>query len=199
VRFSPDGSLLASADHNSSRDISKVKLWQVSDGRLLRSFDINFFSDPHSLAFSPDGSLLAAPAKERGVNLLRVADFTLLRTVLGDVSVREMVAFSRDGSLLLLMGVPEPGLYRVSDGTLARRLKPTDYVTSQAISRDGSYVAAGGAEGWIDVWRASDGAQVRTIKAAKNAEFVWGLDFSPDGRFIASVSSDEAVRLWRIA
>lgn len=193
VEFSPDGRLLACADDNVYKG-DTAKLWQVSDGKLLRRYDADFFITG-AVAFSPDGSLLAFPGKD-GMQVLRVADGGVVRLI---EARSDHVDFTPDGSSLLLMDAFSPGLYRLSDGTRHRAFRPTGYVSGQAISRDGALVAAGGADGWIDVWRVVDSSKLRRIKAVRDHDFVRGLDFSPDGTLLASTSYDVGVHLWRIA
>jgi WD40 repeat protein len=77
VRFSPDGSLLASGGAD-----GKVKIWRVSDGALLRTLQIGTEWSPNvfTVALSPDGNLIAAGTDAlRDVKVWRVADGTLVR------------------------------------------------------------------------------------------------------------------------
>ena len=77
VRFSPNGSLLASGGAD-----RRVKIWRVSDGALLRTLQIGTDWSPNvfSVAFSPDGQLIAAGTDGlRDVKVWRVADGTLVR------------------------------------------------------------------------------------------------------------------------
>jgi len=67
VAFSADGSLLAS----SSWDVT-MRLWQVSDGRMLRSIEPS--ATVLSLAFSPDGSLLASAGEDGTVQFWGVSE-----------------------------------------------------------------------------------------------------------------------------
>jgi len=54
VAYSPDGATLASG----SRD-KTIKLWRVSDGALLQTYDQETGTGVHAVAFSPDGALFA--------------------------------------------------------------------------------------------------------------------------------------------
>jgi WD40 repeat protein len=77
VRFSPDGTLLASGGVD-----GKVKIWRVSDGALLRTLSIGTELSPNvfTVSFSPDGQLLAAGTDAlHTVKVWRVADGSLFR------------------------------------------------------------------------------------------------------------------------
>ena len=79
VRFSPDGTLLASGGVD-----GYVKIWRVSDGTLLKALPIGDSLFPHVLAvvFSPDGQFIAG-GNEFGlltVNVWRVSDYQLVQT-----------------------------------------------------------------------------------------------------------------------
>jgi WD40 repeat protein len=77
VRFSPNSSLLASGGAD-----RRVKIWRVSDGALLRTLLIGTELSPnvYSVAFSPDGKLIAAGTDGlREIKVWRVADGSLVR------------------------------------------------------------------------------------------------------------------------
>ena len=65
VSFSPDGKLLASGS-GAWRD-KTVRMWQVSDGAMLRSF--RSADVVHGIAFSPDGRLLALGLEDNTIRL----------------------------------------------------------------------------------------------------------------------------------
>jgi WD40 repeat protein len=67
-------------------------------------------------------------------------------------------------------------------------------VPSVAMSRDGRWVAAGGADGSIKLWDRATGALLRTL-ACPSAE-AYEICFSADGRMLASVYRDGALRIW---
>ena len=56
-----------------------VRLWRVADGTLLRTLT-GHTDGVRSVAFAPDGALLASASGDRTVRLWRVADGTPLRT-----------------------------------------------------------------------------------------------------------------------
>lgn len=59
VSFSPDGSLLASGSgyRDGSQYLGEIKLWRVSDGKLLRTYDQETGGGVLSIQFSPSGRL----------------------------------------------------------------------------------------------------------------------------------------------
>jgi len=78
VRFSADGTLLASGGVDST-----VKIWRVSDGALLQTLLIGDELTPNvfTVSFSPDGQFLAAGTDAlRRIKVWRVSDWTLFRS-----------------------------------------------------------------------------------------------------------------------
>ena len=78
VRFSPDGTLLASGGVDST-----VKIWRVSDGALLQTLRIGDELSPNvfTVSFSPDGQFVAGGTDAlRRVKVWRVSDWSLFRS-----------------------------------------------------------------------------------------------------------------------
>jgi WD40 repeat protein len=75
-------------------------------------------------------------------------------------------------------------------------------VTALAFSPDGKLLATGGGEpsrsGELKIWNVADGALVRSLPEA-HSDTVFGLDFSPDGVYLASSAADRFVKVFKIA
>ncbi|NPA93572.1 MAG: WD40 repeat domain-containing protein, partial [Chloroflexi bacterium] len=186
-----------------------VRLWRVSDGVLVRTLE-GHADGVYSVAFSPDGTLLASVSCSQRdeetwrcvkgeIQLWRVSDGTLVRTLEGYEYAVVSVAFSPDGTLLA-SGSRWDGtvqLWRVSDGALVRTLEGhTSSVESVVFSPDGTLLASGSWDKTVRLWRVSDGALVRILEG--HMAWVRSVAFSPDGTLLASGSDDGTIRLWGV-
>ncbi|MBN2006791.1 MAG: WD40 repeat domain-containing protein [Anaerolineae bacterium] len=146
ITFSPDSITLATGD-----SYGVVRLWRVYDGKLLRRIDGN--SDIHSLAFSPDGTMLAAGCKS-DVKIWDVSDYALVYTLSGHAQAVLSVAFSLDGVVLAsASGDGTVALWRIGDGILLNTLAGhTDGVQHVAFSPDGSMLVTKSKDGTVRLW-----------------------------------------------
>jgi WD40 repeat protein len=191
VHFSPDGSMLAFVSRPGGGE-ANIVLWHVSDGTELRRWKVDGVYGLHSLAFSPDGEMLAAGSSVGRVRVWRISDGHLLRTLEPGSHVTS-VAFSPDGSILASAHASGAiVLWEVNSGKVLHILrKHKDVVRNVAFSSDGKTLASASHDGTVKLWRVGSWRLLRTLK---HPSTVMSVAFSPDGSILASGS--EGVRLW---
>lgn len=162
-----------------------------------------------SVAFSPDGERLAAGVFELerpGSIWIGSADTGReeLR-IPAHVGIIWSVAFSPDGTRLATAGEDRTvRIWNTETGEGTRVLEdPTQGFTCVSFSPDGRYLAAStgtriehaqeNAPGKVRIWDASTWQEVRTL--GRHAGSINGIAFSPDGRRIATASSDRTVKI----
>ena len=153
-------------------------------------------SPVNSIAFNPDGSLLASASADNVVRLWIPDTETLQATLHGHTASVLSVAFSSDGSLLASGSAD--GTIRIwipDTETLQATLHGhTASVLSVAFSSDGSLLASGSADGTVRLWD----LVTETLQATLEAHMasVLSVTFSLDGTLLASASDDGLVGLW---
>ena len=152
-----------------------------------------------SVAFSPDGKVLASGSGDNTVKLWDVASGRQLRTLIGHLGGVVAVAFSPDGKLLASgSGDNTVKLWDLASGRELRTLSGhTDSVFSVAFLPDGKVLASGSADNTIKLWDLASGRQLRTLSG--HTDTVTSVAFSPDGKVLASGSVDDTIKLWDVA
>ena len=69
-------------------------------------------------------------------------------------------------------------------------------VYSVAFSPDGQYLATATKDGFVRLWRAKTGQELRKWRA--HEDNATSVQFSPDGRYLASGGWDETVKVWDV-
>ncbi|KAL4734024.1 hypothetical protein BDV11DRAFT_175153 [Aspergillus similis] len=149
-----------------------------------------------SVAFSPDGRLLASGSVDRNIKLWDPATGTLKHTLEGHSDWVQSVAFSSDGRLLASHSRDEIiKLWDPASGVLKHTLAGhSDWVQSVAFSPNGRLLASGSRAKTIKLWDPATGALKHTLEG--HSDWVLSVAFSPDGRLLASGSVDRNIKLW---
>jgi len=101
LEFSPDGSTIAIATSGSELDMDSIRIYDM-DSMTLTGKVQAANARPVDVAWSPDGDFLAVPNSDNGVNLIRVEDMGLERSLTGEHNTDvTCVSFSPNGGHLL--------------------------------------------------------------------------------------------------
>jgi WD40 repeat protein len=209
VAFSPNGQIIASAEKTERRDSAKsvIYLRHVPDGQVIRSL-VTEQSYTFGLAFSPDGTLLAAAGTGSSIWLWQVADGRVFRIIpIVEPSFRgiDRVVFSPDGeTLAAFSSLGAVQSWQVRDGRLLSRIDLVREGEHRAMAFNATrqLLAARVAPTTIKIWRMRDEQLLITITSFSQSDFqgTWGRDllFSPDGQFLASIDDHWIIRLWQV-
>ena len=151
-----------------------------------------------SLAFSPDGKLLAVNGYHEIV--LHKADGSAVEgRLLGDAPRVESIAFSKDGKFLAACGgaPAEFGSVQVWEPAKKQLVKSfrlsSDSLYGISFAPDGQSVAFGAADKTVRRLNVADGNVLLEFKA--HADWVLGTVFTLDGKQLVSAGRDKAMKL----
>ncbi|MEU8434491.1 serine/threonine-protein kinase [Streptomyces sp. NPDC029216] len=205
VKFSPDGSLLASVD-----DFATITLWDVASRQktgTLQGDRIQKQAGYTNLAYSPDGKTLAYGANS--VMTLWDVQSRSLAATLVNVPVQQpstsnadgdllRMAFAQDGRTLITSTFQELlRFWDVRTGKLTATVENAgDGVIGLAVSPDGKVLATA-SRGEVRVWSVATRKVIETLPFSSKP--VCSVEFSPDGALLAATEQYGGVRIWSTA
>ncbi len=138
----------------------------MSSGQLLKTLQ-GHLRPVNSVAFSPDGNLLASGSGDRTI-LWEISNGKVLCIMQGQTENVYSVAFSPDGSLL---AGGKMRLWETSSGKLLNTLQADlGTVWSVAFSPSGKLLASGGFDQTVRLWETSSGKLLHTLRSDRPYE-----------------------------
>jgi predicted NACHT family NTPase len=169
-----------------------------SQANLSDSVFTKILGHIYSVAFSPNGKLLATGDSNGVVHLWEAVSGKEILTCKGHILWVRSVAFSPDGTILASGSNDRTvRLWDTNSGECLYTLQGhTKGVYSIAFSPDGTILASGSSDHTVRLWDINSGECRNTLEGDKS--WVCSVAFSPDGVTLASAGGDQVVRLWDI-
>ncbi|MCC5634956.1 NACHT domain-containing protein [Nostoc sp. CHAB 5844] len=192
-------------------DFSQLTVWQA-DLRNVELHNVNFqnadlarsvfaetFGGVLSIAFSPNGKLLAMGDTNGEIRLYQVTDGQQVLTFQGHTNWVPSLAFSPDGSILASSSSDHTvKLWNATTGQCLQTLQGHEHeVWTVAFSPDANTLVSGSNDHTIKLWSVSTGQCLQTFKG--HTSWIVCAIFTLDGQTLVSGSDDDTIRLWDIS
>ncbi|KIJ64826.1 hypothetical protein HYDPIDRAFT_28185 [Hydnomerulius pinastri MD-312] len=188
VHISPDSKRVVSGSY-------EVRVWDVETGELaFNPIKCHLHGWVDCVRYSPSGDRIASVTggiqiwnADTGEHILSIDGEVFSESLAWSLSTKEqIIGGGRTGNITI---------WDTSSGQKIRTWKAHDFwITSLSLSRNGSHLATCSTnEKTVFVFDITTGQQIAAYEHSGN---VWGIDYSPSGRFIATVCVDKKAYLW---
>ncbi len=206
------GKKLQQIDHNLlANDTARSQTFKALQAVVYNIKEQNLLRIPNERApifaaeFSPDGKTIATAKWSNSVDLWSVNGQLIRSFPVPDQIVRD-VSFSPDGKQLA--AAVEDGTLRIwylQTGEVKIISAHRKVVNALSFSPDGKVLASASANGSIKLWdnsqllsqsreRQDSAVLLRTF--SNQGSSIFDLTFSPDGKMLATASSDHTIKIW---
>ena len=193
ANFSPDGRRLLLASIQ-----GQARIWDVASGKEVADFGQQPTSI-HQATFSPDGTRIVSRARRPATTRLWDARTS---EPLGPPTkfrgVGSLALFSPDNSLVAVQTAEEVHVQDVRrNGAIVHSFQADGLIRSVRFSPDSHRLVTATNEGTAQVWDARTGVAV-SEPMRHGLVRVSFAEFSPDGRFVRTETSDGKIHFWSV-
>ncbi len=197
LAFTPDGATVAAAIGSGA---TEIRLWRVSDGRLIKRFNRPDTTELTHVAYSPDGKILGGTGRGMPPMFFDVATGSILERFIG-LRADGPMAFSPDGKTLAATGLGQT-LHFWDVATTNDRLATPDAHTggvgALAFVDAGKTLVSGSDDRTVRIWDVATGQATRVLP---HDGWVRAISVSARGSLLAAGSSYPGwgtVRVWNL-
>ena len=191
----------------SGHEDQTIKLWNVNINASqtletdLQPFQIlRGHSDRIlSVAFSPNGQILASGSSDRTIKLWNPRTGKSLKTLQGHRSWVWEIAISPDSKLLASGSYDHTvKIWDIESGECLQTLQghPSS-VLSVRFSQDGKTLFSSGYDQIVKHWDLKTGECLSTWEA-DSSNRIWAMEISPNSQYLATGGDDHSIKLWNI-
>ena len=190
IAYSPNDTMLAVA--------TEIGIWLYDVSNTGKfSLLLPHITNIQSIAFSPDGKILASGSEDKIIRLWDVAIGTLKQTYIGHEAEIFDVAFSPTGRKLASASSREINLWDIGKGMHQQTFDRFTYHTSRmSFNTKGLILTSVNHDNTIQLSNIITGKPKVILKG--HTKFVRTVSFSPDGNTFASTSIDGEIYLWDV-
>jgi WD40 repeat protein len=203
VSISPNKKILASTSIKLGNSPGEVKLWNIENGQLIKTFPA-YDGSAFVVTFSPDGKIIATggwdnPPWQGKIKLWDIQG-NLRQTFPVKTGVLRSLQFSHDGqkiictgdsNIIFLLNAASGEILTEIENPVTRGL----WVMGAKLSPDDQVIASIGSDESVKLWNI-DGNLIKELH--RHNDMIYGLDFSPDGKTLATSSADKTVKLHKL-
>eukprot|EP00108_Taenia_solium_P009057 TsM_000675100 transcript=TsM_000675100 gene=TsM_000675100 len=196
AKYSPSGFYVASGDKS-----GKLHIWDTTQKEHILKNEFPVLASINDVCWSSDNQRIAVGGAggEKFGKVINAEMGTEVGEVVGMSKVINSIDFRPTRPFRLVTGSEDftACFFEGPPFKFVRSLKDhTNFVQCCKFSPKGNIFVTGGSDGKMFVYDASSGDHICELGSPAHKGGIYGLDFSPSGARLISVSADKKIKLW---